>query len=273
MSASFQVKRGGTTPSMGIRLAIQLDRPAGDGAVGIEVTGPEQVAEHGHRRRRTGLWHVAGVPGAADHRRNAEMIEGVGREKHNANTLRKSRCDDRVHAVARGDLFQSRRAALKLQVIRQGVLHGSTAPLLVYEAEIHQAVRIAVGVRIDPERVDQAGHGRGSPDSQCQAENRDGGKNRILAHHPECKTQIGGKNRQEAHIGSFRIPRYERLDVETAEKIRGRTGLWSGKRVRDTEGVRNPICAWFPQWIVPIPDTGPRYVFTPANLFEPQSVA
>ncbi len=112
-------KAGRHDPKDRIGLAIQFYRPAGDCAVAIEVAGPEQVTEHGDRRRRTGLWNVLGGPGAADQRRNAEMVEGVGREKDYANAFRQSGCDDRVHAVARGDLLQSLRAALELQVIRQ----------------------------------------------------------------------------------------------------------------------------------------------------------
>ena len=93
--------------------------------------------------------------GAAEQCRDAEVIEGFGREEDAAQTLRQPRGDYECPIVPGGQGLQGLHLAMHFEIIRQGYIERVFLAGGIEECEIQQAIRIAVGIRIEPQRVYQ----------------------------------------------------------------------------------------------------------------------
>ena len=81
---------GGMTPTIDVRLAVEDDRAAEDGRVGVEARAPEPLADDGHVAGAR-LVVVRGEQARPAHRRDAHRAEHAGRRDRAVQPLRLSR--------------------------------------------------------------------------------------------------------------------------------------------------------------------------------------
>ena len=88
-SLPYQPNRGGMTPTMVCGTAVQAQRPAERRRAALEQPQPQPVAQHDDRLGLAVGPDVRRLDGAADDRRHAEEVEGVARQQHAAEALRR----------------------------------------------------------------------------------------------------------------------------------------------------------------------------------------
>jgi hypothetical protein len=183
--------RGGSDPGLTLRCSqmsgeLEQDRLADQRAVGAELVAPQRIAQHHHRRFALLLFLRDRPPQRHAASQELEQAGGAPRRHHRlrfavlgqADRLQRHRADGGKHPclVAQIEVFAQRSRRL-LDVAE-------------IERKHHQALRLAVGQRLEQHGVDHAENGVDRSRSEPQAEQHGQRERRLLAQAAQRQTQV-----------------------------------------------------------------------------------
>ncbi len=185
-----EVGRGLQHADHGHRLPVHEKPAADDAGVGTEAADPEVVGQDRHRRDAGAV--VARAGESAKHRGEAHDVEEVAGDEADLDAEHVGvAAQHGVPGRVLRDIGERRRAVAQVAYLGDGEEHVLAAEPIGRLAEVHQAVAVAMGQRLEQHAADDAEDRGGGADAEREGDHDDGGEPGIPAEGAEAVAEVG----------------------------------------------------------------------------------